>query len=120
MVSSSVLPHGERTNVHIYVLTPYDYIDMGANQRALLHNRTPRCQLCTRELTDNDVSNGRVLCELPGCTNPDAILLWEGTSDGENPADDETDEWRPNQNMTINGLYNASLGTTKHGHQWAL
>ena len=61
MVMSSVLPNSERATVHVYVLTPYDYVDMGANQRALLHNRTPRCQLCTRVLTDDDVTNGRCL-----------------------------------------------------------
>ena len=89
MVSSSVLPHGERTNVHIYVLTPFDYIDMGANKRAQLHNRKPRCQLCTRELTDIDVANGRVLCDRPGCTSPDATFLWEEPSDGVDRSDDD-------------------------------
>jgi len=89
MVTSCVLPQGERANVHVYVLTPFDNIDMGANERAKLHNRKPTCQQCTCVLTDIDVDNGRVLCDRPGCASPDATYLWEVRSDGGNRSDDD-------------------------------
>ena len=87
MIESCAMPDGSRANVHIYVLTPCDYMDMGASRRARLHNRRPVCQNCLCELADNDVDD-RVLCGRPGCDNPDAILIWDELGDGEGQVDD--------------------------------
>ena len=87
LIDSCLMPDGGRTNAHVYVLTPCDNIDYSASVRARLHNRAPTCQICLRELANNDVDN-LAHCGREGCVNPDAVYLVMETSAGEGQVDD--------------------------------